>query len=287
MEYIKIPVTDFSVEKTFDCGQCFRFDPVNVVNHKTAVGGVAFGKYVIFAQDSPDELYIYGATDEDFEHIWRHYLALDTDYTEIIDNIKKALPDSAEMAEACEVGRGIRILRQEPWETVCSFIISQNNNIPRIKKLVSAVCERWGEKIDSPYCENAYSFPSAQILSQVGEAELLGLKVGFRAKYIDDAAKRFSSGEITADEILNGDFDYGMSRLTSIKGIGPKVASCSLLFGFNKTGAFPIDVWIKRVLEKYFPNGIDIAALGDNAGIAQQFLFYYERYNVSRKENLN
>lgn len=271
-----IPKLD--IFKTFDCGQCFRFDPVSLYGNKYEFGGVAYGKYVVFAQNSPYELKIYGTTPEEYESLWRHYLALDTDYEAINSSIISATK-SDHMEKAVLYGDGIRILRQEPWECVCSFIISQNNNIPRIKKIISALSEKYGDKIEQNGA-TYYTFPTAKSLFEAGEEAIFALKTGFRAKYIIDASSKISSGETDLEAILKEEnFDTCVDILCKIKGIGLKVASCALLFGFNKTEAFPIDVWMKRALEKYFPDGIDLNALGKNAGIAQQYLFYYERYN--------
>ena len=271
-----IPKID--IFKTFDCGQCFRFDPVSLYGNKYEYGGVAYGKYVVFAQNSPYELKIYGTNAEEYFSLWRSYLALDTDY-EVINSHVIAVSDSHHMSSAVEYGSGIRILRQEPWECVCSFIISQNNNIPRIKKIINALCEKYGDKIEqggSTY----YAFPTAKALYEAGEEAIFALKTGFRAKYIIDASYKISNGEIDLNYILKEEnYDTCVDVLCKIKGVGLKVASCALLFGFGKTEAFPIDVWMKRALENHFPNGLDINALGKHAGIAQQYLFYYERYN--------
>ena len=180
---------------------------------------------------------------------------------------------------AIKYGYGIRILRQDKWEAICSFIISQNNNIPRIKKIVLSMCEKYGERVcflDKDY----YSFPSASVLLEAGVEEIFNLKTGFRAKYIIDACEKIASGEISLD-LIDGEPSYEkcVEMLCKIKGVGLKVASCALLFGFNRTEAFPIDVWIKRVIDNRFNGSLDISSLGKNGGIAQQYLFYYERYN--------
>ncbi|MBQ8393929.1 MAG: DNA-3-methyladenine glycosylase 2 family protein [Clostridia bacterium] len=291
MEKITAKVTDTGVPyvhltnipkidifKTFDCGQCFRFDPVQMYGNEYEYGGVAYGKYVVFAQNSPYELKIYGTTPEEYDFLWRSYLALDTDY-EDINNCIISVTKSHHMERAVLYGDGIRILRQEPWEAVCSFIISQNNNIPRIKKIISALCERYGAPI---VCgkNTYYAFPDASTLFEAGEEAIFALKTGFRAKYIIDASRSVSTNETDLSAIIKEEsFDTCVDILCKIKGVGLKVASCALLFGFGKTEAFPIDVWMRRALEKYFPDGIDIKALGKSAGIAQQYLFYYERYN--------
>lgn len=271
----KIPRLD--IFKAFDCGQCFRFDEVSLFGNKYEFGGVAFGKYVVFAQNKTDEIIIYNSTKEDYLNIWRKFLSLDVDYEEIDKTISRATK-SEHMEKAIKCSQGIRILRQDSWETVCSFIISQNNNIPRIKKIIASLCEKYGESVcflDKTY----YSFPTCEALSKATEGEIFELKTGFRAKYIVDACKKISDKTVSLDRIKSeGDFERCVDELCLIKGVGLKVASCALLFGFERTEAFPIDVWMKRALEKYFPNGIDLQALGKTAGIAQQYLFYYEKY---------
>lgn len=264
--------------KTFDCGQCFRFDKVSLFGNKHEFGGVAFGKYVVFGQNHPNEIIIYNATRDDYLNIWRRFLAFDVDYDKINAEISLAL-NHTHMDKAIEYGRGIRILRQDRWEMICSFIISQNNNIPRIKKIVDAMCKKYGQRIVYSN-EIYYSFPDAKTLLDAGVEEIFNLKTGFRAKYIIDACARVASGEIELDSIAKEqDFNACVESLCKIKGVGLKVASCALLFGFDKTEAFPIDVWIKRVIDNRFDGRLDIGAFGKNGGIAQQYLFYYERYN--------
>ena len=261
------------LDKTFDCGQCFRFEKVNNGRHESEWGGVAFGRYVSFAEED-DKLYIYNSTEKEFEGLWRRYLDLDTDYL-AIDRDILSRSDSEALKNAVAYGHGIRILRQEPWETVCSFIISQNNNIPRIKKIIRALSERAGERIDGT---DEFSFPSAEAVEALGEKELFDLKTGFRAKYIYDAAKKVKEGDVDLLSIPRMPTPEGAELLCGIKGIGPKVAACALLFGFGKYDAFPVDVWIKKAIGKYFPGEFDAARLGEYAGVAQQYLFYYERY---------
>ncbi len=268
---------NFSVLKTFDCGQAFRFDPINLQDYKAAFSGVAFGKKVTFCEDTPDtngnRIVIIGSSANDFDSIWRHYLALDEDYDAIDKAIISAVPyghDRDEMTAAVNCGAGIRILRQDSFECLISFIISQNNNIPRIKKIITALCEKYGEN---------GNFPTPSALVEAGEDGLFALRTGFRAGYIYDAASKVSSGEVNLAEVAScEDYNRCAEMLCKIKGVGPKVSACVLLFGFGKTEAFPIDVWMKRSLERHFPSGFDHTSLGKNAGIAQQYLFYYERW---------
>ncbi len=282
---IKTP-SNFDVGKIFDCGQCFRFDRVENSIHRVEYSGVAFGRVVSFAQDA-DELYIYNSTQEDFENIWREYLCLDTDYSEI-DRRLLSLCDSIPFSEAVHYGNGIRILAQEPTETVISFIISQNNNIPRIKGMIERLSRSLGEPIS--ICEemekhlsgrsSLCTFPTAEALNRLGVEGLFAAKTGFRAKYIFDATERLLSGDIDTNKLLSLESTAeGLEYLCKIKGVGPKVASCILLFACKRYDAFPVDVWIKKAMTRYFPEtDFSPEIFGEYAGIAQQYLFYYERY---------
>ncbi len=273
-------IPKISLFKTFDCGQCFRFDSVQMFGNEFEVGGVAYDRYVVFAQNHENELIIYNSTEQDYNSLWREYLALDVDYDKVNTQILSAT-DSEHMKRALEYGDGIRILRQDPYESIISFIISQNNNIPRIKKIIASICQKYGHRV-ALLNKIDYTFPTLDVLSKVSEEELFSLKMGFRAKYIADACKKLSDGSASIEYIRGErDFDKCVAHLCNIKGIGLKVASCALLFGFGKTEAFPRDVHINRTLEKYFQGGIDLEALGKSAGIAQQYLFYYEKYSQS------
>ena len=275
------------IGKIFDCGQCFRFDEVENSLHEKEFSGVAYQRFVSFAQDG-NVLYIYGSTLEDYELIWKRYLNIERDYSLIDADILSHSSNEA-LLRAVEYGRGIRILSQESLECVISFIISQNNNIPRIKKIIEALCLECGKPIEigeelkkhlsgrSSLC----SFPDANAIYSLGEQGLYRLKMGFRAKYVYDAVEKIVGGKLLLDDIrYASSTDEAIERLCHVKGIGVKVASCALLFGFERYDAFPVDVWMKRVGEKYFPEQKELSgkSFGEYAGIAQQYLFYYERY---------
>ena len=297
---------DFDINQIFDCGQCFRFDP----SPDGGIEGVAFGRFIRFKQPDEGTLIITGSDKADYESIWKPYLTLDDDYGAIKADIAARFApfDKTGIIDAAILrGGGIRILRQDPWETLCSFIISQNNNIPRIKKIIAALSDTYGERIageriaDDKIADERISgeniagkkfertalggarriysaFPTARALCDAGTDAIYALRTGFRAKYIYDAARRVADGSTDLDAISKMPSAEAAAELMKIKGVGIKVANCTLLFGFGRTDAFPVDVWIKRVLEKYYPDGIDITALGPWGGIAQQYLFYYERY---------
>lgn len=270
-------ISDFDVGKTFDCGQCFRFSPVEGSSHGVEYGGVVRGRYVTIAQDVPHEVILKNVGREDYDGFFRRYLALDTDYAAVNQRILGALP-SGLMPDALRFGRGIRILRQDGWEALCSFILSQNNNIPRIRSLITALCANYGERFSDAYGTH-YAFPTAEALAAVSVKALYQLRMGFRAKYLADAARLWVSGELETDRLSQIGYAEAEQILMRIHGVGPKVAACALLFGFGHTEAFPVDVWIKRVLAVHFPNGFPLDTLGDAAGIAQQYLFYYGRYS--------
>ncbi len=264
---------NFDLDLIFDCGQSFRF----AKSSDCSYSGIAHGRLVDFVQDEK-EITIIGSDESELEGIWRDYFALDLDYSLLRDEISKARPHDTVLKEAMEYGAGIRLLRQEKWETLCSFIISQNNNIPRIKGLVEAISREFGDKIESGFVGDFYSFPSADKIAEAGIERLRELKVGFRAPYIHDAASKVASGEIDLDALDSLSSDELLSALMTIKGVGLKVASCVALFAYGRLDCFPIDVWVKRVLAKYYPEGFDHKALPNTAGLVQQYLFYYERF---------
>ncbi len=255
---------DFDFDKIFDCGQCFRFEKEGDV-----WSGVACGR-ILRVRVTPEGGTLLGVGREEYEKIWRGYLDADTDYSAV----NAVLARDAQVADALNYARGIRILRQEKWETLCSFIISQNNNIPRIKKIVASLCANFGE----PLGQGAFAFPSAQTVGEAGEEGLAVIRSGFRARYIADAALRVASGDIDLEKIEKMEYSEAKEYLMRIKGVGNKVADCVLLFGYGFFDAFPKDVWIKRVIEKYYGDTFDESVFAPYGGIAQQYLFYRERY---------
>lgn len=269
-----IHITDrpqnFDIEQIFDCGQCFRFNKHPQKNNTYC--GIAFSKYLEISQDEKS-IYLNGVTNDEYELIWKNYFDMSFDYAGVISSF---VGDSV-LEEASRFSSGIRILRQEPWEALCSFIISQNNNIPRIKGIIENMSKSFGEAIECPDGIVRYSFPTAKALCDAGEEKIFALKTGFRAKYIFDAASRVVNGDTDLERVFSLDTQTALDELMKIKGVGPKVASCVLLFGFGKYDAFPIDVWVKRILANYYSDGIPSHLSEKYAGIAQQYLFYYER----------
>lgn len=259
---IKIP-KGFDIWQTLNCGQCFRFTK----RDDGVICGVLQNRSLEFKVDG-DSLYINCEQSFADKEIY-HFFDFERDY----DSIKSSLSSDKTLSLAINYAGGIRILNQEPWEALCSFIISQNNNIKRISGIIERLCQNFGDKIDG-----GYSFPTAKKLSKLEVGNLDVLRSGFRAKYIIDAAKKVSSGEVDFEKISSLPLDEARCELMKIVGVGPKVADCALLFGFHRLDAFPTDVWIKRVLEKLYPNGFP-ENFKDVRGIAQQYLFHYARTN--------
>ena len=252
----------FNIGLSLDCGQAFRW-------RKDAENnwcGIVKNKYLKLKQINDTTVVFYNTTEEDFNDVWLEYFDLSRDYKAILNNYNET-----NLISACEKYNGIRILKQNEWEAICSFIISQNNNIPRIKGIIERLCESFGEKIDG-----GDTFPSAETLANKTLEELSCLRAGFRAKYILDAACKISSGEVDIEKIKQMPFDDAKAELLKIKGVGEKVAQCSLLYGFGRIEAFPQDVWVKRIVSELYPNGLPECIKGTE-GIAQQYLFHWRR----------
>lgn len=254
---------NFVLSETLDCGQAFRWCEIE----PDLWLGVAFGKALkIGSKDNV--ITLYNTTEEDYLNIWKNYFDLDRNYSQILE----VLSQNEVLKTAGEYAQGIRILRQEPWEALCSFIISQNNNIPRIKGIVERLCQNFGEEI----ADGLYSFPTAEKIAALSLEDLAVLRSGFRAKYILDAAKKVASGEIVLEELIDMPLDEARATLVKIYGVGEKVADCTLLFGLYHIEAFPKDVWIKKAMAKLFDGALPECALSF-AGIAQQYIFHYAR----------
>ena len=254
---------DFDLPHTLDCGQAFRW----VCDEKNVWSGVAYNRFLKLEKLTDGTVVLYNTTAEDFENIWKDYFDFSRDYGEII----KILSENSVLKQACEYSHGIRILNQEPFETLCSFIISQNNNIKRIKGIISRLCENFGEKK-----EGYYTFPTAEKLATLTLEDLSVLRSGFRAKYLLDAAQKVANGEVDLKLLKEMNLEDARNQLMKIKGVGPKVADCCLLFSHRHTDAFPKDVWIKRAMEVLFGGELPECAK-EYAGIAQQYIFFYAR----------
>jgi N-glycosylase/DNA lyase len=294
-DYVKIKETkNFKLRHIFECGQIFRFEEIEENNFIV----IAFGK-LIEVKEYNDDVTIYNTTKEDFNNIWLKYFDLDRDYS----IIKEELSKDTLLKQSIEFGYGVRVLNQDPFEMLLSFIISARNNIPSIKKTVNKISNKWGREII--YKGKVYNaFPSINEIKDATLEEIQETGASFRSKYIVDTIKNiYSSIEERKDSKLSEENPYQKYNLTYIKnlsddechnalqefkGVGSKVADCIMLFSMGKTSAFPVDVWVKRAMIHFYGaedaslNKIRIFArnkFGKLAGFAQQYLFYYAREN--------
>jgi len=259
-------VSDFDPAGIFECGQCFRWE----TDDSGVYTGVVLDR-VARLRSEGGSIFITG-TIEDFHSFWYSYFDLERDYEEIRE--KLCVDDF--MRRATGYGTGIRILRQDKWEALCSFIISQCNNIPRIKKIIASLCREFGSKI---VFENKiyYSFPSAEKLSGLDEKDLAPLRCGYRAEYILNAAGAVADGSLDLEALSDSTPENARAALKRLRGVGDKVADCVLLFGLNMLDAFPRDVWMKRAISQHYGTGFDPGIFEPYAGIAQQYIFHYIR----------
>lgn len=271
-------IKDFHPKHIFECGQAFRWH----VEEDGSYTAIHKGKIINVKKDGEDIIFS-NTNMNDFEKVWYDYFDLGRDY----GRIKEELSKDPILKEAIKFGEGIRILNQDPFETTISFIISANNQIPRIKKSIELITENYGESIGFYRDREYFSFPSPEILAQADEKELEDkCRVGYRAKYIVNASNMINNKEVNLDNLPQLTSEEAKKELMKLPGVGPKVSNCILLFSLNKNEAFPVDVWVKRVMEElYFKEEARIKRISDYAeenfgslgGFAQQYLFYYAR----------
>lgn len=266
-----IPEDIFSLPQTLDCGEAFRWEQTEDNKWHGVVKGTPLTVY-----ETSDGIVFENTDEEKFNTIWKDYFDFDTDY----EKIRESFSGDLYLSRAMDFCGGIRLLKQEPWEALCSFIISQNNNIPRIKGIILRLCEAFGDNLGN----GDFSFPTAERLAKMTPEELAPLRAGFRAKYIVDAARKVASGEVLLYELKKLPLEEGLNSLMKITGVGPKVASCALLYGCGKKDAFPIDVWVKKILKELYPDGFTFED-SPYKGVAQQYLFHYRRFSPDFEDN--
>lgn len=274
-------VSDFDLAQTLECGQCFRF--YKQAEEEYVV--VAYGKLLHIKQVGNTLVFI-DADKKTVENLWIPYFDLTRDYGEIK---RFLLRKDSVLESAIDEKYGVRILNQEFHETLISFIISQNKQIPHIKQLVKRISENYGTYIGEVNGEKYYSFPTAKALGRLSREDYREMKTGFRAPYLFDASQKLANGEISKEVFNDLSEDETRKRLMEIKGVGEKVANCVMLFSLGYRSAFPIDVWIKRIMETLYFGGNDTPKdtiqkfaselYGDVGGYAQQYLFCFGRDN--------
>lgn len=267
---IKIQNKNFSVQQISESGQCFRMEQVS----ENRFSMIALGKYLELEQK--DEDIIFYCSGDEFESVWKRYFDLDNDYSRYIHAIPS---EDKYLVSTAEYGTGIRILEQDIWEMVITFIISQQNNIKRIRRTIAMLCEKYGEKKHiAGKTEEAvyYSFPEPCSLANATPEELKACNLGYRAKYLLSTANSIHNGEVDLNSLKHMSYEEARKELLKLCGVGVKVADCICLFGLHMLDAFPMDTHILQVFEKHYPKGFPFASFEGFAGVIQQYIFYYD-----------
>ena len=280
--YILENCNSFEPVHIFECGQCFRW---NKEDDESYTG--VFKNNVLNVKKENGKIIFKGMCDGNIEEICKDYFDLDTNYEEIKSTLSKI---DKYLETSIQYGSGIRILNQDLWETIISFIISANNNIPRIKGIIERISKKYGKKII--YNEKEYyTFPNMYKLGEASVEDLRALGLGFRDKRIYETTKMFLNKDITLEELENEqNIDILREKLMTLSGVGGKVADCIMLFSLKKFSVFPIDVWVRRVMNELYIKEPDENKVSktlirnlakekykDLAGLAQQYLFYWKR----------
>ena len=265
---------DFDLERIAHSGQCFRWNITSDGSYRIIHAGKC-----LYIKQTGDSEFLFECGEDDFNSIWKSYFDLDEDYAGIRERID-ARKDPF-LYQAAQEQKGIRILRQDPWETLVSFIISQNKNIPAIRKSIELLSQTAGEKMMDARGNFYYTFPAPEEIFLLTESDLKACKVGYRWKYIKAAAASMLDGSLDLLALLDADEQNTITKLTGVYGVGIKVANCVSLYGLHHTDAFPIDVWMKRILANEYPGGYPYEQYSPYNGIYQQYMFasYRNRYS--------
>lgn len=259
----------FDLAQICRSGQCFRMEMPG-----DGVCRIIAGRRYLEAKQQGDQCF-FSCNEEEFENFWKSYFDLDSDYKAYIDRIN---PRDTYLAQAAEFGCGIRILRQDLWEMIVSFLISQQNNIVRIRRCIRNICEQYGEPLVTPHGESYYGFPTPQALADLEEEALKACNLGYRSKYVVRAAKDVVSGRIDLEMIRQLPYKKAKEELLGIFGVGEKVADCICLFALHHLQAFPVDTHIKQAMEKHYKRGFPNRRYQGIQGVMQQYIFFYELF---------
>ena len=260
-------IPDFDLDQIARSGQCFRFRPLGERHYALVAGG----RYLEVSQQG--QTVRFDCPEDEFEAVWRPYFDLDADYGRYKSAVAKR---DKYLQSAVAAGGGLRILRQELWETIVCFIISQQNNIARITKCVENLCLLFGETCYNKSKQVYNAFPSAERLAACTADELAPIRLGYRAKYILAAARQVASCEVDLDAVRRMDYAHAKAELMRLTGVGVKVAECICLFALHHIDAFPIDTHIRQMLDAHYPKGFPLRRYRGFAGLMQQYAFYYE-----------
>lgn len=269
---------NFNLEHIADSGQCFRMNRMEANRY----GLIAFNRYIELTQLEENCIEL-TCSEEEYNLIWKDYFDMDYDYSRIIRGLAEG--DDEFLKNAVQFGGGLRILKQEVFETLISFIISQRKNIPAIKSCIEQLCKLYGEKkSDSRFPDKVfYTFPSPEKLAGAERTELRQAGLGYRDEYVQNTARAVLKEEINLDQLKQLDREEALIQLLSLSGVGIKVANCVSLYGLHHIGAFPVDVWIARILKEVYQDNFNLELYSGYAGIVQQYMFYYMRSMRSLK----
>lgn len=265
---------DFDLLKIADSGQCFRWE-------RTETGWrIPHGGRCLRIEPAGENEYRLDCTEEDFRAVWRDYFDLGENYGRIRARIDPERDPFLWAAE--EYGKGIRILRQDPWEMLVTSILTQNRNIPGIRRCVRLLAEACGERKRDSEGEVWWVFPGPAAVLSIGGEGLARCAMGYRAKYVEAAARAALDGRFRPEFLARAGGEETMAALTALYGVGVKVASCVALFGLHRLNAFPEDVWMRRILTNEYPRGYPFAEYAPYNGVYQQYMFAYYRERAAR-----
>ena len=263
---------DFDLKKIVDSGQCFRPKEISAGRFRFIVG-----ENILYISKRDENIFEADCSAEAWQNVWKNYFDLDTDYASIrrdIETFAAGKPYEKILRDATNFGAGIRILKQEPFEMLISFIISQRKNIPAIRSSVERICARFGRRVGE-----VNIFPRLDEISSATIDDLTGLGLAYRKGYILDALEKISGGEVDLTALEKFSDDELVENLKTIRGVGDKVANCVALFAYHRVDRAPVDVWIKRAIDEDFSGENIFEIFGKNAGILQQYIFYHKRNN--------
>lgn len=267
MQEVKRQLDYFDISQICESGQCFRMSRLKDGSYSV----IAKDRYLKLVQNDKECLFY--CSEDEFETFWKRYFDLDTDYGAYIGQIS---PRDKYLSQAAAFGSGIRILRQDLWEMIVSFLISQQNNIVRIRRCIENICKEYGEERKSPDGSRYYTFPTPEALAGLDEEALKECNLGYRSKYVVRTARSIKEGQVSLEDIRNMPYEKARCELLRLYGIGEKVADCICLFALHNLEAFPVDTHIRQALKEHYPKGFPKRRYNGFQGVMQQYIFYHE-----------
>lgn len=264
---IKRMIEYFDIEQICNSGQCFRMEKKDENTYSI----IALDKYLEIRQEGKECTFF--CQEEDFENFWKNYFDLEEDYGAYI---AQADPEDIYLVNAAQFGCGIRILQQDLWEMTASFLISQQNNIQRIRRCIRNICERYGEERVNFQGEQYYTFPAPKVLAGLHEDDLRECNLGYRSKYVVRTARSIVNGEVDFKRLHRMEYEEARTELLKLYGVGKKVADCICLFGLHKLEAFPVDTHILQAAKKHYGGRFPKEKYLGFEGVMQQYVFYWE-----------